>query len=58
MRVPFFGPSRTSAGFEPKKVGDVATPVPFVIVKLSERWWPLTRQPHVPFDPGVPKTVK
>ena len=36
IRSPFFGPSRTSAGFEPKNDGDAATSVPFTTVNCSE----------------------
>ena len=37
-RRPFFGPSITSAGFDPKKCGAVDTMLPFTIVKFSETW--------------------
>ena len=36
IRRPFFGPSRTSAGFDPKNVGAPATKLPFTTVKCSE----------------------
>ena len=39
-RVPFFGPSRTSAGLLPMNCGVVASDFPATIVQCSERWWP------------------
>ena len=36
IRRPFFGPSRTSAGLLPKKVGAAATSDPFTTLKCSE----------------------
>ena len=36
IRSPFFGPSRTSAGLEPKNDGDEATSEPFTTVKCSD----------------------
>ena len=39
-RVPFFGPSRTSAGLLPMNCGVVARDLPATIVQCSERWWP------------------
>ena len=58
MRVPFRGPSSTSAGLVPKKAGELREAVPFATVKCSETWWPSTRQPHAPLADGVPNTEK
>ena len=58
IRVPIFGPSRTSAGLLPKNVGAAATSAPLTTVKCSETWCPSTRQPHVSCVEGVPKIEK
>ncbi len=36
IRSPVCGPSRTSAGFDPKKNGELATSVPLTIVNCSD----------------------
>ena len=58
MRVPFRGPSSTSAGLDPNMAGELATAAPLAIVKWSETWCPSTRQPHLPLADGVPNTEK
>ena len=57
-RIPVCGPSFTSAGLLPKNAGVVATVSPLTTVKCNERWWPSTRQPHVPSGEGLPNTEK
>ena len=56
--MPFVGPSRTSAGFDPNIDGEVAITLPFAMVKWSDTWWPSTRHPHGVFVDGVPNTEK
>ena len=58
VRSPFRGPSFTSAGFAPRNCGVEAISRPRTTVKLSERWWPSTRQPQVSRAEGAPKKVK
>ena len=43
-------------GFAPRKFGEPAIALPSTIVKLNATM-PSTRQPHVPFASGLPKSV-
>ncbi len=55
-RWPAFGPSRSSAGLVPVKVGVLTVTWPSTMVKLNERWCPSKRQPQLPLASGVPNT--
>ena len=56
-RKPLRGPSRTSAGLVPIKVGLPET-CPFTTVKCKLRWWPSKRMPQGSVSLGSPNRVR
>ena len=57
VRRPLRGPLFTSAGLAPNTTGEAATTRPPSSVRLTDRWCPSTRQPHLPVADGVPNTL-